>query len=363
MNDYKTIAKGIVSAILILLSGCLLIWLLYKVSSIIIFFTLASILSLIGKPIVTFLTSKFKFNKTIASTVTIILFVLLLTTLISLFIPMFIEQGKNLSFINTDYLAQNINYLKEEASLYLKEQGIYIDDYISKIDLMSSLKLDYIPSFFNSIINLVASFTIGTFSVLFITFYLLKENNLIGRFLLAVINDKHHDSLSNSIVSIKEMLSRYFIGLFLQIIILFIFYFLTLYFLDIPNAGLIAFLCACLNLIPYLGPLIGVILMLTLSLTSIITQDFDLVILPTAMYIVMFYGLAQLIDNFISQPIIFSKSTKSHPLEIFIVLLIFGYILGIIGMVIGIPFYTSLKIISKEFYANNKIVKAFTKNL
>jgi len=125
----------------------------------------------------------------------------------------------------------------------------------------------------------------------------------------------------------------------------------------------IAFLCALLNLIPYLGPLIGGILLITLTMTSNIEQDFSTYILPTTIYVLMGYIVAQWIDNFLSQPIIFSKSVKSHPLEIFLVIIIGGLLFGITGMVIAVPIYTAIKVILKEFLNENLIVKNLTKGM
>ena len=70
-----------------------------------------------------------------------------------------------------------------------------------------------------------------------------------------------------------------------------------------------------------------------------------------------------MIDNFVSQPIIFSKTTKSHPLEIFLVIIIGGLLLGPVGMIVAVPTYTALKVILKEFLSDNKIVKSLTKDL
>ena len=77
----------------------------------------------------------------------------------------------------------------------------------------------------------------------------------------------------------------------------------------------------------------------------------------------IFYFIAQMIDNFVSQPIIFSKTTKSHPLEIFLVIIIGGLLLGPVGMIVAVPTYTALKVILKEFLSDNKIVKSLTKDL
>jgi predicted PurR-regulated permease PerM len=70
-----------------------------------------------------------------------------------------------------------------------------------------------------------------------------------------------------------------------------------------------------------------------------------------------------LVDNFFSQPFIFSKSVKSHPLEIFLVIIISGLLFGVLGMIVAVPAYTALKVVLKEFLSENKIVKQLTKNL
>ena len=103
--------------------------------------------------------------------------------------------------------------------------------------------------------------------------------------------------------------------------------------------------------------------MLTLTMTSNLGEGFSEVILPKTFWVFIVFIIGQLIDNFGSQPIIFSKSVKSHPLEIFLVILITGILFGIIGLIIAVPAYTAIKVILKEFLSENKIVKKLTKGL
>ena len=83
----------------------------------------------------------------------------------------------------------------------------------------------------------------------------------------------------------------------------------------------------------------------------------------TTLYVFIGYCAAQFVDNNITSPLIFSSSTNSHPLEIFIVVLISGFTFGILGMIIAIPMYTTLKIVAKEFFPENPVVKVLTKDL
>ena len=140
-------------------------------------------------------------------------------------------------------------------------------------------------------------------------------------------------------------------------------YSIVLLIFGIKNAIVIAFLCALLNLIPYIGPLIAAVLMMFLTMTSNLEADFSSVILPKTIYVMIGFFIGQLIDNFVSQPFIFSNSVKSHPLEIFIVILAGGSLMGTTGMIVAIPLYTAIKVIFKTFMSKNKIVRSLTQDL
>lgn len=178
-----------------------------------------------------------------------------------------------------------------------------------------------------------------------------------------IIPVSHEEETLQSIQKINEMLTRYFVGLLVQLFIVFVLYFIVLLIFGIDNAFVIALLCAVLNIIPYVGPLIGSILAATLTMISQIGGDFQTEILPTTIYVLIGFFIVQLIDNNVNQPIIFSKSTQSHPLEIFLVILIAGMISGIVGMIIAVPFYTMVKVVAKAFLPDNKLVQVFTRKI
>ena len=98
-------------------------------------------------------------------------------------------------------------------------------------------------------------------------------------------------------------------------------------------------------------------------MSSHIGSDFSSVILIKSIYVTIGFIVGQLIDNFFSQPFIFSNSVKSHPLEIFLIIIAGGLLFGPLGMIAAIPTYTAIKVIAKEFFSENRIVKELTKNL
>ncbi|WP_282122270.1 AI-2E family transporter [Algibacter mikhailovii] len=359
----KAISNGILRAIAILTGVVLLVIFIYKVQSVIGYLAIASVISLIGRPIVRFLEHKLRFKNTIAVVATMIILLGLFMGLIGLFIPLIILQGKNLSLLNINQLQVNIENLYKEIVTYFNLYHINLEQSLNTSTWFSEIDLSHIPTFLNSFVSGLGSFSIGLFSVLFISFFFLKDSKLFENVILTFIPDDKISRWKNSSDKIKDLLSRYFVGLIVQILILFIIYTIGLLIVGVENPIVIAFLCALLNLIPYLGPVIGAFLMLTLTMTSHLGESFSAVMLPKALWVLVIFGIGQLIDNFFSQPIIFSRSVKSHPLEIFLVILNAGILFGVIGLILAIPVYTAIKVILHEFLYDNKFVKKLTKGL
>lgn len=362
MNS-KTLSYGILKAVAIILGVALLLYFLYQIQSVIGYIAIASVISLIGRPIVLFLERKLKFKNTIAVIVTMVVLFGLFIGLVGLFIPLVIKQGQNLSLLNINQLQSNIENLYVEIINYFELHQIDIEQSFKESDLLSQIDYSLIPNFLNAIISGLGSFSIGLFSVLFISFFFLKDSRLFENGILTFIPESKETRWKNSSTKIKNLLSRYFVGLIFQILILFIIYTIGLFIVGVENAIVIAFLCALVNLIPYVGPLIAAFLMVTLTMTNNLGESFSHVILPKTLWVFAVFLIGQLVDNFGSQPVIFSKSVKSHPLEIFLVILITGILFGVVGLIIAVPAYTAIKVILKEFLSENEIVKKLTRDL
>lgn len=359
--DSKNISNGILRALAIILGIAFLLYFLYAIQSVIVYIVIAAVISLIARPIIRFLRKKLKFPNTIAVITTMFVLVSLLIGVIRMFVPLIIKQGESLSLLQTDKLQQNLQDVINQVNDYFVSQNINLLSELKNVDFLSGFQA--IPNILNYVASTLGSLSVGLFSVLFISFFFMKDSHLLKNAVLTVIPNNSENRFSKSTEIINELLSRYFIGLVFQISILFIIYTITLLIFGINNAVVIAFLCALLNLIPYIGPMIGAVIMFLLSMTSNLGQDFQTEILPTTLYVMIGYLIAQLVDNFFSQPFIFSKTTKSHPLEIFLIIIIGGLLFGVIGMITAVPLYTAIKVILKEFLSDNKIVKSLTKDI
>ena len=361
----KELSIGIVRAVAILVASCLVLFFLYQITTVILYCIIAIVISLLLNPLVNFLKQRFKFRNTLAVISSLLIAFLIISGFVLLFVPLLLAQGENLSLLDVSSLEKNYHLLLENITVFLDSYNINTKQLIQSSKLSSFATFEFIPNFLNSFLSTLGSFSMGFASVLFITFFLLKEKDVLYLKFKRLLPENQKEKVLNSIQDINHLLSRYFLGLLLQLTIIMLLYLIIFIIFGVENAIIIALLCAIFNIVPYVGPLIASIVAGLLIMTSGIGSgaDFATETLPTAIYVLIGMSLVQVIDNNFSSPLIFSKSTNSHPLEIFLVILIAGILFGITGMIIAVPFYTSLKVIGKEFLPNNKIIKALTKNL
>ena len=161
----------------------------------------------------------------------------------------------------------------------------------------------------------------------------------------------------------RRLLTRYFLGILLELTSMMTLIGIGLTIFGVKNALVIGFLGGLMNIIPYLGPIIGATLGMVLGVISVLSlAQYDLVFVTLITILGVFAG-ANLVDNIVLQPLIYSKSVKAHPVEIFLVIIMAGKVAGIGGMIIAIPTYTVLRVLARQFLSQIKIVKVLTGNM
>ncbi|RYJ51158.1 AI-2E family transporter [Flavobacterium petrolei] len=363
MITSKTISNGILRALLTLTFCGLVLFFFYQIQSVLIYLVVSFILTLIGNPILDFFKKRLKLNHIVATIATLFIFILIIFGFIMMFVPLILSQGQNLSLLNTTEIEKDILQLINQITVFLDNHQIDSAQVLQEANITSKINFNFIPNFLNTILGTLSSLGVGLGSVLFITFFFLKDRLMFIVGAKKLIPNSHEDQILHSLEKINHLLSRYFIGLLLQLFIVFLLYLIVLFLFGVPNALVIAFLCAVLNIIPYIGPLIASVLAAILTMLSNLGSDFQSEILPTTVYVLIGFWIVQIIDNNLSQPIIFSKSVSSHPLEIFLVILIAGFLFGILGMIVAVPLYTIIKVMGKEFFPENKIIMLLTKDI
>lgn len=267
-----------------------------------------------------------------------------------LFIPLISEQSAVISSLDygeiTQQAAGPIQSVEEfliEMNLTDEEKTGFIVDTI-KEELPKAVKQINIENVLNYVVSTASSLLISVLAISFITFLLLYEKGLLRNSIIANIPNRYFEVSIGALNKIEKLLSNYLLGLTFQVFAIFAIAATGLSILGVKYALTIALFAAFANLIPYAGPILGSVFGIIVGLSTgndLITTN-DYVFLVTK--IIGVFSIVQLTDNIILQPLIFSKSVKVHPLEIFVIIFAGASIAGIPGMIAAIPVYTIIRV-------------------
>ncbi|MCF8332152.1 MAG: AI-2E family transporter [Bacteroidales bacterium] len=340
-------------------------------SNIIAYILIAAVISFIGHPLANFLDrihiGKFKMPRFLSALITLMVIVGLVAAFFYTFVPILVYQASYFAEIDVTELMASLkeplmqfqNWALEKGFI---EEGESIEEMIGA-QLASLLNYTNLSDLFNQLIGLTGSIIIGIFAVLFISFFFIKDKYLFTNGILILMPDKYQDKTKKIIADTRYLLSRYFIGIVGEVISMITLLTIGGYIVGIKNAFFIGFIGGLMNIIPYLGPLIGATLGAFFVASANLDASFYEVTLPLMGSIVGVFAVCNLIDNIVLQPFIYSTSVKSHPVEIFLVILIAGSVAGVLGMILAIPTYTFFRVIAKQFLSNLKIVQKITERI
>ena len=280
-----------------------------------------------------------------------------------LFVPLISTQIQVIATYDLEFLYEQIqNPAGKVEDLLIRYQLINSEPgfLIKQVreNLISSFNIINIQGFVNTVVSTTSNILIGVMAITFITFFLLLENGLLRRNIINLVPNSYFELYVSTFNKIEMLLSYYLIGLLIQMSAIFTIASVGLSILGIEYALTIAFFAAVANLIPYAGPILGATFGVLVGLTTSSfgeSTDVTLFIIK----ILSVFSVVQLTDNIILQPLIFSKSVKAHPLEIFVVIFAGAKIAGIPGMIFAIPVYTVFRVAIMEFYKGYKAYKIF----
>jgi len=360
-NKYIQYLKPIIALSIILFMG-------WYFMDIVAYILTATFLSMMGSPVVKRL-NKIKIGKRqmpqgISAAITLLGMFTTASLFLILIVPLIISQANVISTIDvsslSDYYRNSLkgfyeflvqyNVVNPQASFthYLQQQ---------LTDLVDVAKF---TNFFANLVSGTGSVFMGVFIVLFLTYYFLLDNNLLKSFVLIITPEKHIENMEQVMHDSKFLLVRYFHGILIEVGIMMTIEATGLLIFGVPNAILIGFLGGLMNIIPYLGPVFGAIIGIILASLSVLGMgDYDSLMITIITVLAVFAG-ANMVDNFVLQPQIYSKSVKAHPVEIFLAIIIGGKISGIAGMILAIPTYTVFKVIARQFMQRMKLIKFLT---
>ncbi|MCF1751554.1 AI-2E family transporter [Mariniradius sediminis] len=280
-----------------------------------------------------------------------------------LFVPLISDQLRIIGSYDLDYVYEQIQNPVGKIEDLLIRYGVIKSEpgfLILQVreSLISSFSKIQFQGIINTIVNTTSSFFIAFMAVAFITFFLLLENGLLRRNIMSLVPNAYFELAVSTFSKVEKLLSNYLVGLLVQISIIFSMASIGLTLMDINYALTIAMFAAFANLIPYAGPILGASFGVIVGLTTGEFNDSNDIVFMVVKILSVF-SVVQLTDNIVLQPLIFSKSVKAHPLEIFVVIFAGAKIAGVLGMIFAIPVYTILRVSVSEFYRGYKDYKIF----
>ena len=359
--------KNIIVALAVILFG----FLVYYFSYIVTYILIAAVLSLVGRPLVQKFQKikyrRFQIGKSAAAFLTLFTLWFVLICFFGFLIPLVVSEVDQLSTINVQdvitYLNDALAQLKISFPQFAPNipEGGNLQSYLEN-QLKGFLNVGEVSHFFGSVATAFGNFFLMIFSVSFILYFFLKEEDLFENWLLVLAPVKFESRVSAVMDKVAILLKRYLIGMLLQVLGVMILSVLgySIAGLGFGHAVVVGVFAGILNVIPYIGPWIGGLFGLVVAVANNLNSNFTEVTLPLMFWMLVVVLVVQFVDNMIFQTVIYSNSIRAHALEVFFVILMAGSIAGIPGMILGIPVYTVLRVIAGEFLSEFKIVQQLT---
>ena len=190
-------------------------------------------------------------------------------------------------------------------------------------------------------IGAVTSITMTIVTVPFVLFYMLKDGPKLLPNIKRMLPAKQADVIGDLLVKMSDTIAKYISGQVIECLFVGTFSAIGYGLVGIPYALLIGMFAGITNIIPYLGPYIGLVPAIFIALS----MSFKEVILVIVVCVVV-----QQIDGNLVYPNVIGKSLDIHPLTIIMILLAAGNIAGLLGMILAIPLYAVSKVVVTYVY-------------
>ncbi len=365
--------QGKTRGIFFVIGGLFIIFLIWYFSSIVTYILISAVLSLMGRPLVRLLQKvriwKIGFSRSFSAFLTLILMWVLFVSFFRFMIPLLLREFEVLSTIDLEAMIETIEEPVRQIMSIAGNGNIDMHDQtfmeIIKEQLSSRVDFSRLSEVLSFIAGTLGDLLVAFFSVSFITFFFLNDENMFKEGVLLIVPTEYEKKVEKILHSVFYLLRRYFIGLLIEVlmVMLLVTLGLTIVGLGFQHAIVIGLFCGLLNIIPYLGPWMGAFGGILVGIAINLNADFINHTLPLLGWMALVFASVQVIDNVVFQPLIYSSSVKAHPVEIFLVILVAGSLAGIVGMILAIPAYTIIRVVGKEFFNNMKVVRKITEGL
>jgi len=354
-----------------MLGLAILAGLCYFFVDIVAYVLVAWVMSMLGRPLMILYKRRIRFRNwrlgsAGAAILTILTFYIFLLGILWLFVPSIVQQARNIMAVDfggiSTKLQEPFATFDEDLHVYgLLKEGESLADKIQET-LLNWFGPEQLGDVLGTFISTAGDLVIAFVAITFILFFFLQDSTLFLGILFAFVPNEYEDKVRQAVRESSEVLTRYFGGLIVQLFSFSLMIMALLWVLGVKNAVLIGAFGGIFNIIPYIGPIIGNVFGCFITISSNLDLPIDQLGIQLVKVIATFSAV-QFIDNNILGPYIFSKSVRAHPLEIFLVTLAAAQVGGVLGMILGIPVYTVLRVLARTFLGKFKIIQRWTYHL
>lgn len=314
-------------------------WVAIELSSIITLFIIGALLAYILDPLASYLEYK-GLTRNQATTAIFIALAVVIFLIFYFIVPLVINQvqviqttftsGKGTETIRR--LEQNIR----QNIPMLKDVNL---EFQSKLHTLITHFSQSIFSLVGSLISLITTLVI----IPFVVFFLLKDGPKIKKGMVSIIPNRYFEMTLNLLYKIDQQIGGYLRGQFFDAAIIGFLSVIALWILKVPYFLLIGVFAGLANMVPYIGPLTGAIVAILVVLLTNGTVNQMLLVAAA-------FGIIQLLDNVLVQPIVVARSVQMHPLIVIFAVIIGGQFWGILGMFLAVPAAAVIKVVVVELY-------------
>ncbi|GHP14742.1 AI-2E family transporter [Lentilactobacillus fungorum] len=314
---------------------------------------LAGILFYMLNPIVNLITKiklgKHQISRTWATTLVFLLLIGIIVLVATVFIPKIVDQLVTLAnqipgAVNDGQDLLEKMFKQMNSQTYLKQI-----DFTQITDKFSKNISGYVNTIFTGLTNGIgglisaaANAVIIAITVPVVLFYMLKDGYRLAPTLKKFFPEKHREQTMALLYEMSHTISKYISGQMIECLFVGTFTAIGYLIIGTPYALLLGVIAGICNIIPYLGPYIGIAPALVVSYSHAGIWG--------VIYNIIVVLIVQQIDGNLVYPNVIGKSLEIHPLTIIIILLAAGNIAGLMGMILAIPLYAIVKVIVMHLY-------------
>ena len=179
----------------------------------------------------------------------------------------------------------------------------------------------------------------------FVLFFFLGQGRTIKRAIIELVPNRYFELVLNLLHRIDAQLGGYVRGMVLSVMIVSLLSSIGLYFIGLEHFLLIGVLAGLANVIPYLGPLIGIVAGVIATVLQYSALSFGVVI-P----VIIVFAIVQLVDNVFVAPMVVGRSVNLHPLLVIFAVLVGSELFGAVGMLLAVPTTAVIKVSVRTIY-------------